>query len=62
MVYGEQWEYKVIELDWEPKKREKQLNHLGFQGWELAAVTAYEAYKGWSGTPMRYAYLKRKKV
>jgi len=57
MVYGEQWEYKVIKLDSGSKEREKQLNQLGLQGWELVAATEYGAVTGYG----RHAYLKRKK-
>jgi len=58
MVYGEQWEYKVVSIDVSSSSSyhntEKILNSLGFQGWELVSVT--DKYTENGGT----AYLKRK--
>ncbi len=49
MVYGEQWEYKVVAINVED---EIQLNRLGSEGWELVAVIV--KFSIW-------AYFKRKK-
>ena len=36
MTYGEQFEYKVVDIYGD---LEKELNKLGFQGWELICIS-----------------------
>jgi len=47
MAYGEQFEYKVVDFYWVDNAAdlEKELNELGFQGWELVAKSNYLIFK-----------------
>lgn len=53
MVYGEQFEYKVLGSRFCFK--EEELNPLGFEGWELVSVTVDPESAEY------YAYFKRRK-
>ena len=55
MVYGEQWEYRIIDAKASTVNKntvEGDFNSLGFKGWELVSV---------AGRGTQYAYFKRKK-
>ena len=60
-----EFEYKIIEYEYQEKDNEKELeelNYLGSDGWELVTVTEIEK-PGWRGLPTkRHKYFFKRPI